>query len=103
MTANNWRDREHHLVISYETVANLHNDLGLTAAVDPRVQPFHDRPFRVLHAGRFTQALTSSITDPAVRGLPLTGAVDQFVDSTDALTHPPRSRALAAALYPKDQ
>jgi hypothetical protein len=103
MTASNWHDREHHLVIGYETVANLHNDLGLIAPVDPRVRPFHDRPFRVLHAERFTEALLSSITDPAVRALPLTGAIDQFVDSTDALAHRTRSRALVTALYAQDQ
>lgn len=103
MTARNWHDREHHLVIAYEIVGNLHNDLGLTEAVEPRVRPFHDRPFRVLHAERLTEALISSITDPAVRALPLTGAIDQFVDSTDALAHRTRSRALVAALYSEDQ
>lgn len=102
LTAGNWQQREHHLVIAYETVANLHNDLGLTAPVDPRARLFHDRPFRVLHAERFSEALMSSIHDPAVRALPLTGAIDQFVDSTDALAHASRSRALAAALYPQD-
>jgi len=103
MTASNWHDRERHLGTAYETVANLHNDLELTAPVDPRVRLFHNRPFRVLHAERFTQALISSIDDPAVRALPLTGAIDQFIDSTDALTHRTRSRALAAALYSSDQ
>jgi hypothetical protein len=103
MTASNWHEREHHLVIAYETVANLHNDLGLTIPVDPRVRPFHNRPFRVLQADRFSEALLGSIRDPAVGALPLTGAIDQFVDSTDALTHRTRSRALAAAIYPDDQ
>jgi hypothetical protein len=103
MTASNWHDREHHLVIAYEAVANQHNDLGLTPPVDPRARPFHDRPFRVLHAERITEALISSITDPAVRALPLTGAIDQFVDSTDVLAYRTRSHALAAALYPEDQ
>src|SRR6185437_4899603 len=103
MTASTWHDRERHLVIAYQTVANLHNDLGLTAPVDPCVRPFHDRPFRVLHAERFTAVLIGSITDPAVRALPLTGAIDQFVDSTDALGHRTHSRALGTALYPEDQ
>jgi hypothetical protein len=103
VAAATWRDREHHLVVAYEAVAALHNDLELTAPVDPRVRPFHDRPFRVLGAERFTRALIGSIADPAVRALPLTGAVDQFVDSTDALSHRSRSRAIAAALYSGDR
>jgi hypothetical protein len=103
VAAGNGHDREHHLAVAYETVAGLHNDLGLTGPVDPRVRPFHDRPFRVLHAARFTEALIGSMTDPAVCALPRTGAVDQFVDSTDALAHRTRSRALVAALYPEDR
>jgi len=86
-------------VIAYETVASRFNDLGLTEPVDPGVRPFHDRPFRVLGTERFVRALIGGIGDPALRALPLTGAVDQFVDSTDALAHRARSRALAAALY----
>ncbi|HWH01703.1 MAG TPA: DUF4037 domain-containing protein [Pilimelia sp.] len=103
LAADNWHDREQHLVIAYETVAAQHNDLGLTAPVDPQVRSFHDRPFRVLHAERFTQALIGSITDPALRALPLTGAIDQFVDNTDALGHRTHSLALIDALYPLAQ
>ncbi|KAA2266597.1 DUF4037 domain-containing protein [Solihabitans fulvus] len=93
-------DRERHLTAAYETVATLHNELTLTAPVDPHVRPFHDRPFQVLHAERFATALMATITDPAIRDLPMTGAIDQFVDSTDVLAHRTRSRHLAAALYP---
>ena len=91
VTADDWRAREHHLVTAYETVARLHNETGLTAPVDPRVRPFHDRPFRVLQTERFVRAL---LPDP----VPLTGAVDQFADSTDVLAHGTRGRLLTAAL-----
>ncbi|WP_344614306.1 DUF4037 domain-containing protein [Dactylosporangium salmoneum] len=100
LAATNWQDREAALVIAYEAVGALHNDLGLTPPVDPSVRPFHNRPFRVLHAERFTQALLGSIDDPVLRALPVTGAIDQFVDSTDALSHRTRSRALGTVLYP---
>lgn len=103
LTAGNWHEREHHLVTAYETVATMHNNLELTAPVDPRARTFHDRPFRVLRAERFSEALISGINDPAVRALPPAGAVDQFVDSTDVLAHRTYSRAVAAALYPDDQ
>ncbi len=100
LTAAGWHDRERHLVIAYEAVANLQNDLGLTAPVDPRVRFFYNRPFRVLCGERFTKALIGSISDPAVRALPLTGGIDQFVDSTEALAHRAFARAIAAAAYP---
>ncbi|TQS28116.1 DUF4037 domain-containing protein [Microbispora sp. KK1-11] len=97
VSATDWRDREGHLATAYEALAALHNALGLTAPVDPRTRPYHSRPFRVLHAERFTEALLQTIADPEVRRLPLTGAVDQYVDSTDALGDRPRVRRVADA------
>ncbi len=99
LAATAWPERERHLVAAYESMAVRHNALGLTPAVDPRVRPFHDRPFRVLDAERFADALTAGITDPVLRGRPRTGAIDQFADNTDVLADRNRSRALAAALY----
>ena len=40
---------------------------------------------QVIGADRFTAALREAITDPQIRRLPLTGAVDQFTDSTDVI------------------
>jgi len=57
---------------------------------------FYDRPYQVIDAGRFTEALWQAITGP-VRDLPVTGAVDQFIDSTDALGNAGLLRAAAAA------
>ena len=51
----------------------------------------------VIGAERFTAALREAITDPAVRRLPPTGAVDQFIDSTDALGDLGFLRACAGA------
>jgi hypothetical protein len=51
--------------------------------LDVKVRYFHDRPFRVLDAYRFTNALVTTISDPAVRTLPPVGAIDQYVDNTD--------------------
>ncbi len=85
ISAGGWPAREQHLLEACETVAALHNELGLTPPLDPRTRPFFDRPYQVIAAGRFTAALREAITDPAVGRLPLTGAVDQFIDSTDAV------------------
>ncbi|OHV37066.1 MULTISPECIES: DUF4037 domain-containing protein [Pseudofrankia] len=98
LVATDWHDREHHLTRAYETIADLHNELGLTDWVDPTVRPFHDRPFQVLDADRFATALAGTITDPRLRARPLTGALDQVVDNTDALGDRIRRRALANAL-----
>ena len=97
MAATSWGERERCLCAAYEAAARLHNDLALTEPVDPKVFPaFFDRPYRVLGAARFTHALRDAITDQEVRALPMTGAVDQFVDSTDALGDRGRLRAAVA-------
>lgn len=97
LAAPDWHVREQHLARAYETIAALHNELALTDPVAPATRPYHSRPFQVLHAERFTAALTARITDPAVRALPTLGAVDQFVDSTDVLGRPELTRAATQA------
>jgi predicted N-acetyltransferase YhbS len=84
ISAGSWPVRQQHLRDAYETVAALHNQLGLTTPLDTHTRGFYDRPYQVIGAARFTAALHEAITDPQVRRLPLTGAVDQFVDNTDA-------------------
>jgi hypothetical protein len=66
-------------------VAALHNKLGLTRPLDPRSRPYFDRPYQVIGAGRFAEAQRAAIADPQIRALPLAGAVDQVIDSTDAI------------------
>ena len=70
----------------------MHNALALTEPLDSTVSQFHGRPFQVLHAERFADALLAAIEDPDVRALPrFLGSIDQFVDSTDVLSWPQRA------------
>ena len=92
--ATGWRDRERHLSRAYELAARLHNELGLTEPLDPRIQYFHDRGFQVLNAHRFTRALLDTVTDPEIKALPPVGAFDQYVDSTDMISTDRRQRYL---------
>jgi len=98
LAAPDWRGREAALGEAYRLAAGWTNRLGLAPPVDTALRPFHDRPFRVLGAARFTDALLDGVRDPAVRALPRVGGVDQFVDSTDVLSHPRRARTAALAL-----
>ncbi|MCX5141758.1 DUF4037 domain-containing protein [Streptomyces sp. NBC_00338] len=85
LAATEYPERERHLCAAYEVVAVRQNAAGLTDPVDPSPRPYHGRPFLVLHAERFARPLAASVTDPDLRGLPLTGVVDQWADSTDLL------------------
>ena len=92
LAAMSWRERERHLSQAYEVVAVLHNESGLTEPLDPATRPFHSRPYRVLGAERFAVALMGTVPGD----LPLTGAVDQFVDNTDALVDRAFTRAVVS-------
>lgn len=98
VTATGYPARERHLCDAYEIVAALQNRTGLAEPVDPARRPYHSRPFQVLHAERFARALMRTITDPALRTLPLTGSVDQWADSTDFLVRQQPARAAVDAL-----
>ena len=88
LSATDYPTREAHLCEAYESVAAQQNASGLITPVDPGTRPYHSRPFLVLHAERFAQALARTVTDPELRTLPLVGSVDQWADSTDLLHHP---------------
>jgi uncharacterized protein DUF4037 len=97
LAATRYPDRETALVEAYRVLARAHNASGLTLPVDPHPRPYHDRPFLVLGAGRFTDACRRSVTDGWLNQLPLIGSVDQLGDSTDLLAStdlPSRMRAL---------
>ncbi|MEH0843487.1 DUF4037 domain-containing protein [Micromonospora sp. CPCC 205711] len=93
-----WPDRQAGLVRALTTVAGWTNDTGLAAPVDPTARPFHSRPFLVLDAGRFADALRAAIRDRALRARPPLGAIDQYVDGVDVLAHPERVRRVVGAL-----
>jgi hypothetical protein len=95
LEANTWQARETHLSAAYEMIAAMHNRLGVTPPLSIQVRPFFDRPFQVIDAGRFTEALRAAITDPRVLALPAhLGSVDQYVDSTDALNYSEQFRGM---------
>ena len=97
LTATTWPDRERSLAAAYEAVGRLHNAVAVTPHVDPAVRPtYYDRPYRVMEAGRFVHALREQISDERIRALPLIGAADQFVDSTDAIGSKALLRAAVA-------
>jgi hypothetical protein len=89
--------RQRRLCRAYELLAVRTNRCGLAGPVEPTVRPFHDRPFLVLDAGRFTRALRGAIGDPRLRALPPLGAADQLVDHPAVLTDAARTRSVVAA------
>jgi hypothetical protein len=98
LAADGWPAREQHLSQALLAAAAAHNQLGLTTPVPATLRPFWDRPYLVLGSGRFAAARHEAIQDPAIRTLPMAGAVDQCIDSTDAVADAAARRSAVAAL-----
>jgi hypothetical protein len=102
LAAPGWSEREPHLCAVYETLAGMHNRLGLTPPLDENTRPYFGRPFRVIFAERFTTALIAQIRDPDVQRIaahPPIGSLDLFSDNTDLL-EPIEWRDRLKTLYP---
>ncbi|WP_433065876.1 DUF4037 domain-containing protein [Dactylosporangium sp. CS-033363] len=92
LAADDAEDRQSALCDAYEAAGAWQNRLRLTYPVNASRRPYFDRPFPVIDAGRFAEALAP--------GGSRVGAIDQFVDSTDVLMQPGLARGLAAAVEP---
>jgi hypothetical protein len=96
LRASDWPEREQHLTAAFETIAASFNALGITEPVDSGVRPFYNRPFLVLDSDRFVDAC---MAETPLRDLGFVGSIDQFVDSTDVLSHPNRVMQLAESMW----
>jgi hypothetical protein len=94
LAAEAYPEREAALIEALEALARRHNAAGVTAHVAETAGWFHERPFRVLGSARFVDACLAMVADERLRTLPLVGAIDQWVDSTDVLSEPGISRRL---------
>jgi len=84
LAAADWQERQGYLSQAYQTLADMHNALHLTPALEPGVSSFHERPYLVIHGERFSDALLQEVHSAEVRKLPPNvGSINQFVDSTD--------------------
>jgi hypothetical protein len=84
--AATWQEREAALALAYESLARMHNALGITEPMPETVSNFYDRPFRVIHGEACATAIAAHITDPEVKriaALRLIGNIDQITDNTD--------------------
>ena len=58
--ATSWQEREKPLVSAYELVAEMHNELGITAPLPTKASQFHGRPFLVIQADRLCRCYPNS-------------------------------------------
>ena len=86
LDSQDWQTRESHLNKAYLRMADAHNALCVAPEIKPEVSLYHQRPFHVLNADRYVDALLAQIHDPEVKALPpRLGSIDQIANNTDLL------------------
>lgn len=89
LDTNPWQARQEPLCEAYVLLAEMHNALGVTEPVEPTITDYFNRPYKVIFAGRFTDATRKAITDERVKAIAADiGGVDQLVDCTDVSAQP---------------
>ena len=103
LNSEHWKTRETQLSKAYILLAEKHNMAAITPRIEPDITTFYNRPFQVLHAARFGEALIAQITDPKISRLPPhLGNVDQITDNTDVLENLEHCKTLGR-LYHQSQ
>ena len=88
LSSSTWKQREENLARAFRIVARLHNGLKITRPVDEDVKPYFGRPYIVFDAPELVHDILINITDDEVKAIKHgLGSVNQFVDSTDQLSH----------------
>ena len=81
--ARGWKERERYLSAAYMVMAENHNKLGLCEVTDTSVRDYYGRPFKVISASRFKDALLALIDTEELRNIgSVIGSVCQITDST---------------------
>lgn len=102
VTGADWRSREASLVRALRLLAEEHNRQGITPPLATDIRLFFGRPFQVIMAGRFADAIAAELDDPRLRLAATTvGAVDQFSDCV-AIHSDARRAATLNAIYALD-
>jgi hypothetical protein len=97
LEARDYAELEPNLVALYRLLGEMHNSLGATGSMDCSPRRYFSRPFMVIRADRFANALLGAVQSEDLRRIPVRmGAIDQFIDSTDFIEHSETYRSVLA-------
>lgn len=97
LQSRSYKERELSLCKAYEIVAQKHNSLKITPLLDAKPSNFYNRPYLIIHGDNFCKEIKKQIKDTEVMKIAQSniGSIDQFVDSTDVLSHDEYTRLKA--------
>jgi len=96
--ATDIEERENQITAAQKLIADLHNELGITAPVDVRIESYYGRKIKVIFADKMVGAVMGKLSGTEFEGYPLIGALSGVPNFTNAFDDPAR-RALIKRLY----
>jgi hypothetical protein len=98
LLSRDWKTRAKSMAKAYSIIADRHNALNITEPLTTKPSNYFDRPYLVIHADRFSEAIRKSIRNAEVRKIKIDiGSIDQFTDSTDVVENVALQRRLKVA------
>jgi len=95
LQARSWTNREKWLSRAYSSFAQQHNALQITKPLSTEVSNYFQRPYAVIHADRFAEAIRKALRHPELKTIEVgVGSIDQFTDSTTLIENPTLGRKL---------
>ena len=86
LEASDWQTRQEAVAQASSFLARKHNSLGITPFIAPDSTAFFNRPYQVLFADRFANAIQQAITDPLLQNVAAEiGGVDQISDCVNLI------------------
>jgi hypothetical protein len=86
LQATSWTNREKWLSRAYSRIARQHNALQITKPLSIEVSNYFQRPYAVIHADRFAEAIKEALRHPELKKIEVdVGSIDQFTDSTTVI------------------
>ena len=86
LVARKWQSREAQLSKAYKTLGKFHNELKITEFVSPELSYFFNRPYQIIDADRYVEALREKIKSPDILNIKANiGSVNQITQTVDVL------------------
>ena len=78
LSANSLVERENNLINAQKAVADMHNESGITAPVEFRIESYFGRDIKVIFADNFVEAAAEKLKGTELENVPLIGTLSQF-------------------------
>ena len=102
LSENEYHKIEKILCDIYLIIVEKHNSLRITPDIKSEITDFYNRPYKVMFADKYADALIKEISSNEIKNLRVTiGGIDQFAELSDAIEDPRFNKVFKDVIYDK--